>query len=54
MKHMLLLENGTVGSIDDEAIGKPDVLIGEVVTVQLHDENGNPIEVEGIVVEVLE
>jgi len=38
-------------SIDYE---NPDGLIGYEINVHLHDENGNPIERKGVLVEVLE
>lgn len=56
--YTVLLEDGTVGKIKSDAAclnGMPaDALIGEVVTVDLHDENGNSIEVEGRLEDVLE
>jgi hypothetical protein len=51
----VLLKDGTVGQINDETLEgqSPESFIGEVVNVHLHDENGNSIEVEGVLVEVL-
>lgn len=51
----VLLADGTVGKFDtDSTEGQhPDCFLGEVVRVQLHDENGNKIEVEGKLVETL-
>lgn len=43
---IVLLKDGTTGSIDSAAVG-------DEVTVALHDENGMPIEVTGIVEEIL-
>ncbi len=43
----VLLKDGTVGQIDD------DVSVGDEATVLLHDENGNPMEVDGVVEEIL-
>ena len=53
MKVTVLLKDGTVGDITLSE-QQADDLIGEVVNVHLHDENGNPIEVQGELVEVLE
>lgn len=54
--YTVLLSNGTVGSINDETLNgqSAEDFIGEVVRVKLHDENGNPIEDEGELIEVLE
>lgn len=43
----VLLKDGTCGSIDFDAKE------GEIVTVSLSDENGNFIEVEGEILEIL-
>ena len=51
------LEDGTVGTITLEGQNVETLIgdfIGEVVNVQLHDENGNSIEVEGQLVEILD
>jgi len=50
------LEDDTVGTISDYTIDgqDPDSLVGQRITVSLQDENGNPIEVEGILAEILE
>lgn len=50
------LDDNTVGTINDDTIDgqHADAFIGEVVNVHLHDENGNPIEIEGVLAEVLE
>lgn len=45
----LLLDDGTVGTLDYDDIG-----VGDFATVKLHDENGNEIEVCGVVVEILD
>ena len=42
----VITENGTVGETDSATIG-------EESTVRLHDENGNPIEITDIIVEVI-
>ena len=44
----VLLENGTVGTTGDAA------RVGDIVKVDLCDENGNPITDRGVVAEVLE
>lgn len=51
----LLLENGTVGEVDSDTLDgqHADAFIGEIVRVKLHDENGNTIEEEGRLIEVL-
>ena len=43
----ILLQDGTVGTTDY------DCEIGDTITVSLHDENGNNIEVTGIVEEII-
>lgn len=54
--YTVVLEDGTVGEIDDATIDgqHADAFIGEMVNVHLHDENGNPIEVLGVMSAVLE
>ena len=56
MRYTVLLEDGTIGSIDSDTIDEQgiDKLLGAVVWVHLQDENGNFIEVEGKLLEVLE
>lgn len=56
MKYTVLLEDGTVGIINDDTLDgqSAEAFIGEVVNVHLHDKNGNAIEREGRLVEVLE
>jgi hypothetical protein len=55
-----LLTDGTVGSLttqipaDDYMKEGVLALIGKSMTVQLNDENGCPIEKQGVIVEVLE
>ena len=46
--YTVALLDGTVGTVTG------DVMVGDLVTVTLHDENGLIIEVAGEVVEVLE
>lgn len=43
----VLLNDGTVGQVDQAQVG-------DSVTVSLHDENGMPIQVSGVVTEILE
>ena len=54
--YTVLLEDGTTGTINSDTLDgqHAEAFVGEVVTVHLHDENGNPIELEGALVEVLE
>lgn len=56
MIYTVALEDGTVGTINDNTLDvqSAEAFIGEVVNVHLHDENGNPIEAQGKLVEVLE
>lgn len=56
MTYIVLLKDGTVGTINSDTFGEQHVnsFIGEVVNVHLSDENGNSIEVQGELVEVLE
>jgi hypothetical protein len=56
MKYTVLLQNGTVGTIDSDTINgqHAEAFMGETVTVDLYDENGFSIEVEGKLVDVLE
>jgi hypothetical protein len=50
------LADDTVGAIDPYSIDgyTEQTIIGAVLNVHLHDENGNPIEKTGKIVEVLE
>lgn len=56
MIYTVALEDGAVGKINGNTLSgqSAEALIGEIVNVHLNDENGNPIEVEGCLVEVLE
>lgn len=53
--HNVMLKDNTVGTINADSIDYQDIrdFVGETVNVHLHDENGNPIEVQGELVEVL-
>jgi hypothetical protein len=44
---IVLLKDETTGEVDHAQVG-------DEVTVSLHDENGMPIQVSGIVAEILE
>jgi hypothetical protein len=44
---IVLLKDGTTGEVDQAQVG-------DEATVSLHDENGMPIQVSGIVAEILE
>jgi len=50
------LNDDTVGTIDSDALNGQSVedFVGKTVSVRLHDENGNLIEICGILDEVLE
>jgi len=52
----VLLDNETTGTISQDTINGKEItdFIGERMRAQSHDENGNAIEVEGILTEVLE
>lgn len=54
--YTVLLADGTVGTISDDTLDgqHAEAFIGEIVNVHLNDENGNNIEVQGKLVEVLE
>lgn len=53
--YTVLLKDGTVGEVCDSTLDgqHPSAFMGEQINVHLHDENGNPIEVTGELVEVL-
>ena len=55
MIYTVMLEDGTVGDINSNTLGGQSAadFIGEYVNVHLQDENGNPIEVQGVMSEVL-
>lgn len=54
-KFTVRLEDNTVGTICDDTLDgqHAEAFMGEIVNIHLHDENGNPIEVQGKLVEVL-
>lgn len=54
--HTVLLENGTAGTVSRISIDYQDIhtFLNEVVTVELHDENGEVQRQSGKMVEVLE
>lgn len=54
--YTVLLEDGTTGTINSDTLDgqSAEAFVGETVNVHLHDENGNPVEREGELVEVLE
>ena len=56
MKFTVALQNGTIGTIDSSSISEQHAsdFIGDVVTVHLHDENGNAIEETGVLAEVID
>ncbi|OXS14892.1 hypothetical protein CGX12_11775 [Zobellella denitrificans] len=56
MIYTVLLADDTVGTIHSDTLDGQHAsdFIGEVVNVHLHDENGNSIQKQGRLVEVLE
>jgi len=56
MRYTVLIKDGTIGTINNDTLGEQPAsdIIDKVVNVHLIDENGNPIEVRGELVEVLE
>lgn len=48
ISYAVALKDGTGGTVTGE------VMVGDIVTVTLHDENGVPVQVVGEVVAVLE
>ena len=54
--YTVLLEDNTVGTISSDTLDgqSAEAFIGDIVNVRLHDENGNEIQKEGRLVEVLE
>ena len=51
--YTVLLENGTIGTVDDSTTDGQSPMDFDVINVHLHDENGLPIEVTGKPVEIL-
>lgn len=56
MIYTVLLHGGTTGTIDSDTISgqSAEAFMGEWVIVKTHDENGNTIEVTGILESILE
>ena len=52
--YTILLEDGTVGSVSSDTIDGKNPLDFDEINVHLRDENGNPVEILGRPVEVLE
>ena len=50
MKFTVRLENDTVGTIESTE----ELKIGKIISVALHDENGNEISAKGKLAEILE
>ena len=50
------LQDGTVGTVDSSCLGCSiaDDFIGDWITVKLHDENGEQLEITGILESILE
>lgn len=53
MIYTVLLENGTIGTIDDSITDGQNPINFDEITVHLHDENGNPKEEIGKPIEIL-
>lgn len=54
-KWTVLLDDDTVGTVNEDTIdGDLNDFIGETLNVHLRDENGNPIEKAGKIVEILD
>ncbi|WP_172565569.1 hypothetical protein [Vibrio navarrensis] len=49
----VLLDGGTCGTLYIDADKNPESLFGEIVNVELADENGNRVHAKGMVVEIL-
>ncbi|WP_155683836.1 hypothetical protein [Dickeya poaceiphila] len=50
-----MLDDDTVGTVNEDTIdGDLNDFIGETLNVHLRDENGNPIEKTGKIVEILD
>ena len=56
MNFTVLLTNGFTGTIDSDSIDGQDAtaFIGEMVNVHAFDVNGNSVNIEGVLAEVLE
>lgn len=56
MVYTVRLNDGTIGTIDSDTLNGQSAVdfVGETVNVHLHDENGNPVEVEGVLEEVID
>jgi len=56
ISYTVLLDDGTVGTVKDDTLDgqHPSAFMGETINVHLYDENGNPIEASGKLVDVLE
>jgi hypothetical protein len=50
------LNDDTVGSINSDTLDGQSAydFIGDTVRVKLHDENGNLLEIDGILIEILD
>ena len=52
--YTVLLDDGTIGTVDDATTDGQNPLDFEIINIHLHDENGFPIEVCGKPVNILE
>jgi len=55
VRYTVLLDGETTGTIDDDTLDgqRAHAFLGEQMRAKSVDENGNPIEVEGILTDVL-
>jgi len=56
MEYTVVLTDGSTGKVDDDTLNgqHPDLWIGEEINIHTYDENGNKIEILGIMAETLE
>ena len=52
--YTIILDNGTVGTVDDSTTDGQNPMAFDVINVHLHDENGFPIEIFGKPVSILD
>ena len=52
--YTVLLDDGTIGTVDDSTTDGQSPLYFDELSIHLHDENGFPIEVSGKPVNILD
>ena len=54
--YTVLLENGTTGTVSTDTLNgqHPETYMGEIINVHSYDENGQAIEQQGKLIEVLD